>query len=140
LLRSRILWFAERNRPYFLLHPDHLPIFLPWLRACATAREPALQFGILDELLLEREFLELQRYLQGRKWGLQVLKSWNPVDFARAPVALASWDMAGLLLELSGSVDYDLSFKAVGCVEAVERQDLPADCKGRELLDFLISD
>jgi hypothetical protein len=113
---------------------------IAWLRDCATAKDPALQCGILDELLLEEEFLELQRHLQGRKWDLQVLKTWNLADFTRAPVALASWDMAGFLLDLSGSVGCDLSFSAVGCVEPVENQDLPRDCEGRELLDFLTAD
>jgi hypothetical protein len=157
--RSRILWLAERSRPYFLLHPDHLPIFLSpplqtqarrgfpwmnalaaWLRSCAAAKDPTFRVGILDELLFKREFLELQRYLQCRRWDLQALKTWKPVDFRRAPAALASWDLAGILLELSATADYDLSFKAVGCVEPLAHPDLPRDCKGQELMDYLLAD
>ena len=153
------MWFAERNRSYFLLHPDHLPMFLPrptrtrarrsppWigtLVACIqlhrAPRDPTFRVGILDELLDEKEFSELQRYLGGRKWELQVLKSWNRVDLARAPVALASWNVAGYLMELSGRLDYDLSFSAVGCVEPIEHQQLPGDCDAQGPIDYLVAD
>jgi hypothetical protein len=157
--RSRIVWFAERNHAYFLLHPDHLPIFLPppsrrrarticpwlkalvaWLRAFSSSRDSSPRVGILDELLSEKEFLELQLYLQGRNWDLQVLKTWSRIDFTTEQVELASWNLAGFLLELSGGLDYGLSFRAVGCVEALEYEKLPAYCAGRQLIDHLIAD
>jgi hypothetical protein len=152
--RSRILWLAERRRPYFLLHPSHLPVFpaqpsqrrprngSPWipallarLRSCATERDSTRRFGIFDELLVEREFLELQRYLEGTNRDLQVFKTWKPADFTRVPLALASWDMAGYLLVLSGNFDYNLSFSAVGCAETVGHPELLGSYSSGELVE-----
>jgi len=157
--RSRIVWFAERNHAYFLLHPKHLRVLLRpasgraigtasrwaetlvvWLRDLLSRRDCVPRLGILDELLHETEFLELQRYLRGRRWDLRVVKNWNRSDLARAPAALASRNVAGFLLALSSRPDYDLSFRAVGCVEVVEHLDLPRDCKGQELVDYLVAD
>jgi hypothetical protein len=126
--------------PIFLQSPPANPALDLWLKAIAGWLHGFSSTGVLDELLREREFRQLRRYLERRDWDLQILKTWNRCELSQVPLSLPSWNTAGFLLELSGGADYDLSFSTVGCVELTEDLEQSRELAGTALLDYLTTD
>ncbi len=128
---ERITWFAVRSRQFFLFHQKHL--FMAdnkaavWIE-CFTqtfrrASDPdnIYETTVLDELLAANEIQLLRSYLKQRSWTLQV-KECGCHLFGKE--SSTSENMAGILFELFKERDYNLPFKAVGCVEQAEKAEI----------------